>query len=669
MVLAVALVILSLFQHHHGWPLWQTLEIPPDKISDGENGVWRFTLPRDADQSHRRAEYRAVLYEDGARLGHDARNAGQIAREGRGLHLVTDNNRLLFSTSDGSDPRENGRRYSLRVPLNVPSGLPRGLAILFGLGTILWLLPTFHRRLPAGLGPLWLRVRPLAGRRLAGRAVFWAILFGTCMAHFTRHNDFPYYYHPDEPKKAFFVTETRAHFNHPQLLTAGTRLLAWMTGANECPQMAVERGRAVSAFFASMTVVMLGAAAWRLGGALAAGVAIPLLFFHPDLYEAAKYMKEDTALLAGIASSIFASVLFAEKPERWRALFLGLAAGLAVSGKYIGILIPPLVMLLVLFTPKDALGPRTRPLLLMNAFAAMAAITTVINFDAIRQFPEWKYDFGREVDTFGPGKREEAISVPHLYFLRTLAGTVPITLLVLGAVQGFQILRGGGSERRRWLVPVLFLFGYLGALSFSIYTYDRYALPADILLVWFGACGAGTIARLTYFQQWRERPWPKRALLALTGWTLFLLAPLVRYVPATRTVNRCLQNDTRAQLYRFIRDHLPKDAVIAQHGTIRLPFQDKGLPAGFEALPQRVLSEIQLESFGDMEALRAKGTTHVAFQPGEWPKSWPAVFQDGQFDAPPGNGIDRIVWRSQAPYGTMVATEVLLLELAPAEGS
>lgn len=668
-LLAIFAAILSGFQHHHGWPLWRSVVIPAERLRDGESGAWGFTVPRELDQSHRRSEYRATLFEDGRRLGPEARSLSQIQREGGGRYLVADSNRIWFSTTDGSDPRTNGRRYLAHLPVNLGSKLPAGLAAVFGLGLLFWLCPLLQKQLPGGVAMAARRAQSLASGKRPLRFALWALLFGFCIFHFTRHNEFPYYYHPDEPKKAFFITETRAHFNHPQLLTTSTRLLAWMTGATDCPQMAVERGRTMSAVFASMVVVMLAAAGVRLAGPVAAMVAVPLLLLNPALYEAARYMKEDTALLAGIAATVLASVLFVEKPGPGRALFLGLAAGLAVSGKYIGVLILPLVMLLVTSLSTEMIRPWTRSRLFLRALAGMACIFTIINFDAIRQFPEWLSDFGREMDTFGTTKREGTLEIPHLHFKKMLGASMPPLLLVLASAQMLAILKAERMERRHWLVPMFFLIAYLGTLCFSIYPYERYTLPAEILLVWLASCGAGSLAGAGFLSRLhKSRPLARHALGTALA-ILVLIPPMGRYLPQAKHINDCLRNDTRGELYRFIRDHLPKDAVIAQHGSIRLPFQSKHLPSRLEPLPQIVLSKIQLAEFGSIADLRAAGVTHVAFQPMAWPESWHDTQEkrgNRHRDVLPGETIGSLIWRSRGPFGSMVATDVVLLELSPA---
>ena len=53
----------------------------------------------------------------------------------------------------------------------------------------------------------------------------WAVaLLCVCFVLNTRHNRFPYYYHPDEPGKVEQIMEGRWNLHHPPLLLALTKL-------------------------------------------------------------------------------------------------------------------------------------------------------------------------------------------------------------------------------------------------------------------------------------------------------------------------------------------------------------------------------------------------------------------------------------------------------------
>ena len=64
-----------------------------------------------------------------------------------------------------------------------------------------------------------------------------------------------------------------------------------------------------------------------------AGLAVAL---QEDLFEMAHYMKEDPALLFGLALALFAAHVWWRYPGRPALRFLAIACGLAASGKYLG---------------------------------------------------------------------------------------------------------------------------------------------------------------------------------------------------------------------------------------------------------------------------------------------------------------------------------------------
>ncbi len=664
---ALLLAVAALFQHNHGLPLFRTVEIHPEDIRDAEDGAYRFALPGRLLQSHRRWEYRGTVLEEGRRAGSPVDSVGLVRREGGGHFHVNDNDNLWFSSTDGSDPRVNGLSYAVRLPVNIHRNVPTAVTALFGIGMALWLVPLLRKRTPFGVIGLGRSLRArFTGPRLRA-LLLWSAVFALSLAHFTRHSDFSYFYHPDEPKKAFFITETRAQFNHPQLLTTSARFLAWVQGVNECPQEAAEAGRLASAIFSSLLVVFLALAALRLVGPVAAFLVVPLLLYHPGVFEAAHYMKEDPALLMGLGATVLASVALVRNPTTRGALWLGVAAGLAVSGKYIGIIAAPLALAVIWSLPVSAASSRQRLRMTGLFFLGLALVFAIINFDAIRQFHQWRVDFGREMETFGEGHREGYIQVPHLFFQRYFLETLPPVIIALSLWQVFLIVRRPVQSRRAWIVPVGFLLAYSLILCFSRYPYHRYALPAEMLLVWLAACGGGAlVAGMVRWRGLARRPLWGRIAGGLVV-AVVLAGALMRFVPAVNHITTCFGNDTRYLLFRHVVENLPHDAVIAQHGSIRLPYEERRLPPHLSVPPQTVLTRMHLHEFGTVEDLRGAGVTHIAFSPSQWPETWspPTGSADAGENAHPAEAFGTILWRSEGPYGYMVASEVMLLELAP----
>ncbi|MDB5292005.1 MAG: 4-amino-4-deoxy-L-arabinose transferase and related glycosyltransferase of family-like protein, partial [Phycisphaerales bacterium] len=132
-------------------------------------------------------------------------------------------------------------------------------------------------------------------------------IFAASFALYTRHNDFPAYYHDDEADKAAQITRNDRNFNHPQLMLECAQIAAAATHTPPEIQPTVEIGRATSAALAALGVAAMALAGFRLYGfpglivtALAVGLCPALLVY-------AHYMKEDASLIAGVGLCVLAA--------------------------------------------------------------------------------------------------------------------------------------------------------------------------------------------------------------------------------------------------------------------------------------------------------------------------------------------------------------------------
>jgi 2-polyprenyl-3-methyl-5-hydroxy-6-metoxy-1,4-benzoquinol methylase len=97
---------------------WQEIELPAASMAHdcGSSFVCRLeTLELWDDADHPAASV-IRLYEDDVQLGPPHAAHGEIQRSGAGRYSHWER-RLYFSSSDGSDPRSNGRRYEVRAPV------------------------------------------------------------------------------------------------------------------------------------------------------------------------------------------------------------------------------------------------------------------------------------------------------------------------------------------------------------------------------------------------------------------------------------------------------------------------------------------------------------------------------------------------------------------------
>ena len=108
----------------------RTVAIPAAGVVPERGLAFRYetVLDTTADKPHE-VRSRVVLYEDGRALGPAHEEPDWIARRGRGA-FVHQPHALVFSSSDGSDPRRNGRAYEARYPAPLPAWLVLPLAAL-----------------------------------------------------------------------------------------------------------------------------------------------------------------------------------------------------------------------------------------------------------------------------------------------------------------------------------------------------------------------------------------------------------------------------------------------------------------------------------------------------------------------------------------------------------
>jgi hypothetical protein len=446
---------------------------------------------------------------------------------------------------------------------------------------------------------------PLASRRESWLLLTWAIaLFAVCLALHTRHNDFPYYYHPDEPGKVEQVLTGDWNYHHPMLLLSTTKALVEAGGIPREPQSVVEIGRLVSAGFTALAVVALSllAYAWRgWAPALAAGAALTC---HHQFFELAHYFKEDSALLAGLSLSFLMLLACWWRPSMLRTTLLGIACGLAVSGKYLG------VVAIFLALPILWREPQRRSARIGVFFAALVMTFVVVNLPLFLHLQTFRESFGREMEFVVKGQRGMTRSVPHLQYWNVFVDNTTPAIWVMLLV----FLRARWRERETLSLPewilIAFPFVYAIALSFSPKTNDRYFLPATALFTLQAAIGTLDLAR-TFAWRHQRRHWLAGAVAALL---LFQLVSLPRPVHWGNFAEywKAFQIDDNAELITFLKKEVPANAVIAKDNRVALPDPTRKKDAArVGVIPQKVIAERFVADLGTLDQLQAKGITHV----------------------------------------------------------
>jgi len=428
--------------------------------------------------------------------------------------------------------------------------------------------------------------------------LFAALLFAASLTLFTRFNDFPFYYHPDEPGKVAQIQTGQWNFNHPMLMLTTARLAVRASrGDLTDPQCVVEVGRRISAGFAAASVALLAALVWIVGGRFAGITAGLLLLSHHQLFELSHYFKEDTALLFGISAWFLGLALYTKRPHWTTAALVGAGAALAVSGKYVGVFAP----LLSLFLIPHCAQPGRRGKEISVFLGAFVIVFGLVNLPLLLQVTTFESSFHREIGFVVHGQRGMTRSIPHPVYLTAFRDNLHFGLwLFIAFFLGNFWRRRQARTALDWVL-LLFPFAFLVLLSFSPKTHDRYFLPATALFVCAAALGAG---------QLRSHPAWRKAAPVLVGIAVALqLAGMPKH--DLRSYYRAFQTDDRAELVAWLNAQHPT-AVIAQDRRTLLPTSEEKRFLPYQpALSARVLGE-SLEKIADPAALRASGVTLVA---------------------------------------------------------
>ncbi|HWL52675.1 MAG TPA: hypothetical protein VNQ90_09580 [Chthoniobacteraceae bacterium] len=430
------------------------------------------------------------------------------------------------------------------------------------------------------------------------------LLFAAAFFLFTRENRFAFYYHSDEPGKTRQVVTGEWNFHHPMLLVTATRLAVEATGLlamENNGQRVTETGRNISAAFTAGAAALLMASVWLLAGRFAAIAAGLLLLTNRQLFELAHYFKEDTALLFGVACWFFALVLFWRRPSTGRLLLLGAGAGLAASGKTLGLFALPLSLGLLAFHP--ALPRRWSRIALFGLSFLMVVVA--INFPAVTEWSAFRQSFRKELNLAVGGHGGMTRSIPHDVYLTAFRANVIFVLwpLILWYyVRCWRERRSlSGAEKVVALFPVL----YLAILSFAPKTNDRYFLPATALFLCTAAMGMSLLR-----DHLARRGLSARAFgVASIALIVVGVAAQLPYkgVPAYYGAFRV---DDTADLAAWLNIHLP-DARLAIDDKVMLPSPKYDQYAAYQPEIKAPIAPKPVEDFADVGELRRAGVTHV----------------------------------------------------------
>src|SRR4029077_20711080 len=121
-LLASCAVVLCAVQGIFGYPFRKTIALGTTKFVPVEGSA--YSAPLLAQYTPWGAQAASArLYEDTTVSSRYSQRATSVSGFGKGIFSFPEKGRLLFSASDNSDPRTNGRNYRIEVPRRVSKGV------------------------------------------------------------------------------------------------------------------------------------------------------------------------------------------------------------------------------------------------------------------------------------------------------------------------------------------------------------------------------------------------------------------------------------------------------------------------------------------------------------------------------------------------------------------
>ncbi len=429
---------------------------------------------------------------------------------------------------------------------------------------------------------------------------------------FTRSNDFPGDYHPDEPSKIAQLVQPAQvrNFNHPLLMLETANAVRMVLGVHNDERAVLIIGRWTSAVLAAIAVFGLALAGYRVAGYLGLLLSGGMVALCPALAVYAHFFKEDTALLAGVGLAIAgASWLLAATGPRmqWLATaVMGIGFAAASSGKYVGVAAALPCLAALVSAPRTEPGGLTRRWVafIVPAVAAML----IINFRAFQNVivltPEASQRVVGEFVHATTGQDELALGIPNTFLLRvSLSELLPDAWLFL-ALGTVLLLARARSFVLSEMVGPAFLVTFALVLSCSAFPFPRYALPVTVLGYFVaGQMMSSALGRL-------EKPlWFK--WVAVAGCVGLIVATqgaqLWRF-------NRQFADDSRQRLREWVAGHVDEQAtILVEDFTVLEGAGDHWRYPEQSPIPARI---VKVHSAADraptLEQLKMSGVDYVA---------------------------------------------------------
>jgi len=423
----------------------------------------------------------------------------------------------------------------------------------------------------------------------------------------TRHNTFPYGFHPDEPDKTGQILSERGYrnFRHPQLMLEVTQRVFDLGRTPRDVQEVTVLGRHVSASFAAVavgTICLTGYLAGGLWGAILLGLSGAMC---SSLVVYAHYFKEDAALAMGMCIVLLATCWMMKARTRFGmsagVIFVAGACAIAASCKYIGIVffIPGLAA--VIAAPVARWQHRlNRTIVLLLTFGFF---TAAINYRIYIDFAGFKHGFGYEANHVVTSHFGLALNRPNIYYIANLPIEAGWPIVLLGSA-AIPMLLITWRKRSGWdMMATLIGPGFLLVLSLSkIPNMMRYLLPAVIMAHVMAGLFALWVIQSVANPRWRA-----------VGGAVFAAVILLIGVPRCVSAVHQFGDDSRDRLRAWLVANLPPNSIVVGDYYTGMVIHARGM-RGADTIGNGIAVEEKFAAplFGPLSSLPGKGIAYVA---------------------------------------------------------
>lgn len=428
----------------------------------------------------------------------------------------------------------------------------------------------------------------------------------------------PAYWHPDELGKAAQIQGGLYNFFHPQLMLRLTELVTALFQPDSTRNV-ILAGRSVSVIASAVAATAFGILVARRFGLAFGMTAAILVGLTPTVFIHAHHFKEDATLLMTTALVMLTLQSVDINPSRRNIILLGLAAGLAMSSKYVGgvMILPAAAMLIAKRVRWTDAG-----LCLAAAIAVFVAINSPGVFGTSSLSTGFLVEFHhvRLGHDSIPGSRLTLNSLANFWRSMTpplvalwIAGIVLQLLQKWPDSPGHESSRLAMTDRIVAFTPVL-LLAMLQAATFSN---PRYVLPAVALAI---VAAVWTVAWIIDRTGNRAARIVSLAMLVLGSATT---------LSAFRTAILLAADDPRTKLAEWISRNLPADARIATEFYTGLPTPERvSIDPTVPLLPQFIVtSKGHLGTHG-LDKLYEQGVTHIVLSSANYSRFFVNVLPD-----------------------------------------